>query len=138
MTCTVKTAAITVAASPWPAVSGTRSPRRRPRVRASTIPTRTCGGRGGRRAFLSFASVLWCSECATPGGARVLAKVLARAAVGLEGKLVQVEVDIARQGLPNFLIVALPNDAVREARERVRAAIRNSGLVFPNRRRYRC
>jgi magnesium chelatase family protein len=68
----------------------------------------------------------------------VLAKVLARAAVGLEGKLVQVEVDIARQGLPNFLIVALPNDAVREARERVRAAIRNSGLVFPNRRRYRC
>lgn len=60
VTCTVKTAAITVAASPWPAVSGTCSPRRRPRVRASTIPTRTCGERGGRRAFLSlWARTFW-------------------------------------------------------------------------------
>ncbi len=68
----------------------------------------------------------------------MLAKVLTCAAVGLEGKLVQVEVDIARQGLPNFLIVGLPDDAGREARERVRATIKNSGLVFPNRRCHLC
>jgi magnesium chelatase family protein len=46
----------------------------------------------------------------------------------------EVEVDIAQSGLPNFLIVGLPDAAVQEARERVRAAIRNSGLAFPMRR----
>jgi magnesium chelatase family protein len=64
----------------------------------------------------------------------VLAKVLTCAVVGLEGELVQVEVDIARQGISNFTIVGLPDTAVQEARERVRAAIRNSALVFPPRR----
>ena len=68
----------------------------------------------------------------------VLATVTTCAILGLEGRLVEVQVDIARQGLPTFLIVGLPDDAVREARERVRTAIRNSGLVFPNRRRNRC
>jgi magnesium chelatase family protein len=48
--------------------------------------------------------------------------------------LVQVEVDIARQGLTNFTIVGLGDTAVQEARERVRAAVRNSGLTFPPRR----
>ena len=64
----------------------------------------------------------------------MLAKVLTCAVVGLEGELVQVEVDIARQGLSNFTIVGMPDTAVLEARERVRAAIRNSRLVFPPRR----
>ncbi len=64
----------------------------------------------------------------------MLAKALTCAVVGLEGELVQVEVDIARQGLSNFLVVGLPDTAVQEARERVRAAIRNSGLAFPPRR----
>jgi magnesium chelatase family protein len=49
-----------------------------------------------------------------------------------------VEVDIAQSELPNFPIVRLPNTAVQEAREQVRAAIRNSGLAFPKRRRYLC
>src|SRR6266571_2577023 len=48
--------------------------------------------------------------------------------------LVEVEVDIPPQGLANFLVVGLPDTAVQEARERVRAAIKNSGLVFPFRR----
>src|SRR5215212_9315586 len=48
--------------------------------------------------------------------------------------LVQVEVDIARQGIVKLTIVGLPDTAVQEAGERVRAAIRNSGLVFPPRR----
>ena len=62
------------------------------------------------------------------------AKVFTCAVVGLDGVLVEVEVDIPSQGLANFLVVGLPDTAVQEARERVRAAIRNSGLVFPFRR----
>src|SRR5579883_3503215 len=64
----------------------------------------------------------------------MLAKVLTGAVVGLDGALVEVEVDIAPGGMPNFLVVGLPDAAVQEARERVRAAIRNSGLSFPMRR----
>ncbi len=53
--------------------------------------------------------------------------------MGLEGAIVEVEVDIS-SGLPAFTIVGLPDAAVQEARERVRAAIRNSGLTFPMKR----
>jgi len=63
----------------------------------------------------------------------MLAKVLSCAVVGLEGAIVEVEVDIS-PGLPAFNIVGLPDTAVQEARERVRAAIRNSGLTFPMKR----
>lgn len=52
---------------------------------------------------------------------------------GLEGSLVLVEVDVS-QGLPSFDLVGLPSTAVREARERVRAAIKNSGYDFPVKR----
>src|ERR671931_2563295 len=62
------------------------------------------------------------------------AKVFTGAVVGLDGVLVEVEVNIARQGLANFQVVGLPDAAVQEARERVRAAIKNSDLVFPYRR----
>jgi magnesium chelatase family protein len=72
------------------------------------------------------------------GGECMLAKVLTGAVVGMGGALVEVEVDIAQSGLPNFLIVGLPDTAVQEARERVRASIRNSGLSFPKMRRYLC
>ena len=63
----------------------------------------------------------------------MLAKVLTGASVGLDCSVVQVEVDLAN-GLPNFTVVGLPDAAVQEARERVRAAVRNSGFPFPNRR----
>jgi magnesium chelatase family protein len=63
----------------------------------------------------------------------MLAKVNSCAVVGLDGARVEVEVDIS-PGLPSFTIVGLPDTAVQEARERVRAAIRNSGFIFPNRR----
>jgi len=63
----------------------------------------------------------------------MLAKVKSAAVVGLEGHLVDVEVDIA-SGLPSFTIVGLPDKAVQEARERVRSAIRNSNYKFPTRR----
>ena len=52
---------------------------------------------------------------------------------GLETALVTVEVDVAN-GLPHFAIVGMPDAAVQEARERVRAAIRNAGFEFPLRR----
>ena len=63
----------------------------------------------------------------------MLAKVITCATVGLEGAIVEVEVDIS-PGLPSFTIVGLPDTAVQEARERVRAAVRNSGCAFPMRR----
>src|SRR5919204_5046553 len=64
----------------------------------------------------------------------MLASVTTAAGHGLEGRLVEVQVDLASQGLPNFFMVGLPNTAVKEARERVRTAIKNSGLVYPLKR----
>ena len=63
----------------------------------------------------------------------MLAKSRTCAVVGLDGYIVEVEVDIS-PGLPRFDVVGLPGTAVQEARERVRAAIRNSGCEFPMRR----
>jgi magnesium chelatase family protein len=56
--------------------------------------------------------------------------VIAHEPAGFEGKLVHVEVDI-RRGIPGVDLVGLAAGAVKEARERVRAAIRNSGFEFP-------
>lgn len=64
----------------------------------------------------------------------MLAKVLSAAVVGLDAVPVEVEIDIASQGLPSFTIVGLPDKAVEEAKERVRSAIRNSGADFPAKR----
>ncbi len=55
------------------------------------------------------------------------------AVLGLEGYIVEVEIDIS-PGLPAFNMVGLPDTAVQEAKERVRAALRNSGFEFPLRR----
>jgi len=63
----------------------------------------------------------------------MLAKVRSGAIVGLDGAIVEVEVDIS-PGLPSLTIVGLPDAAVQEAKERVRAAIRNSGGTFPMKR----
>ena len=63
----------------------------------------------------------------------MVARVQTGSVVGLEGALVEVEVDLA-QGLPAVTVVGLPDAAVQEARERVRAAIRHTGFTFPARR----
>lgn len=63
----------------------------------------------------------------------MLAKVTSCAVVGLDGAIIEVEVDLLA-GLPKFNIVGLPDTAVQEARERVRSAIKNSGCSFPNKR----
>jgi magnesium chelatase family protein len=63
----------------------------------------------------------------------MLAKVYSSAVIGLEGVLVEAEVDLAK-GLPAFTVVGLGDAAIQESRERVRSAIRNSGYSFPNKR----
>ncbi|MHB8075870.1 YifB family Mg chelatase-like AAA ATPase [Desulfosporosinus fructosivorans] len=60
----------------------------------------------------------------------MFAAVYGMTVLGLQAHLIRVEVDVAN-GLPSFDIVGLPNVAVREARDRVRSAIRNSGYQFP-------
>lgn len=64
----------------------------------------------------------------------MLAKVTSAATLGLDAIPITVEVDIASQGLPSFTIVGLPDKAVEESKERVRAAIKNSGADFPAKR----
>ena len=63
----------------------------------------------------------------------MLARINTAAMVGLDARMVEVEVDIS-PGLPGTLIVGLPDAAVKESRDRVRAAVRNSGCSFPMRR----
>lgn len=63
----------------------------------------------------------------------MLAKVQSCAVIGLEGALVEVELDISN-GLQAFQIVGLPDAAVNESKERVRSAIKNSGCLFPFKR----
>lgn len=60
----------------------------------------------------------------------MLAKVLSATLAGLEAHLVEVEVDIGG-GLPQFSVVGLPDTTVRESRDRVRAALKNTGFSFP-------
>ncbi|MGD2124744.1 MAG: YifB family Mg chelatase-like AAA ATPase [Desulfobacteraceae bacterium] len=60
----------------------------------------------------------------------MLAKVLSSAVIGIDAYVVEVEVDIS-QGLPTFSTVGLPEGAVRESKERVKASIKNSGYHFP-------
>jgi magnesium chelatase family protein len=64
----------------------------------------------------------------------MLAKVFSCAIVGLEAEIVEVEVDIIR-GQPAFNLVGLPDAAVRESRDRVHSAIKNSGFTFPGGKR---
>ena len=60
----------------------------------------------------------------------MLARIFSCAVLGLDGVIVEVEVDLAN-GLPGVIIVGLPDTAVQESRERVQSAIKNSGLLFP-------
>jgi magnesium chelatase family protein len=60
----------------------------------------------------------------------MLARVYSCAVIGLDGVVVEVEVDTG-QGLPKIIIVGLPDIAVQESRERVQSAIKNAGFSFP-------
>ncbi|MBI5285615.1 MAG: hypothetical protein HY874_11025, partial [Chloroflexi bacterium] len=61
-----------------------------------------------------------------------LAKVLSCAVVGLEGEIIECEVDVSRRGLNSLAMVGLPDAAVKEAKDRVESAIKNSGIRFPS------
>lgn len=61
----------------------------------------------------------------------MLARFHAAALFGVDAAPVSVEVDVSRGGLPGVVMVGLPDATVRESRDRVRAAIRNSGFPFP-------
>ncbi|MDD5371195.1 MAG: YifB family Mg chelatase-like AAA ATPase [Anaerolineaceae bacterium] len=63
----------------------------------------------------------------------MLSRIYSCAVIGLEGVVVEVEVDTS-QGLPSMVIVGLPDTAVQESRERVQAAIKNAGLRNPRSR----
>src|SRR5438445_5734498 len=63
----------------------------------------------------------------------MIARTVSCAVRGLGGVVVSVEADLAN-GLPAFTIVGLTDRAIQEARERVRAAVRNAGFEFPTRR----
>lgn len=63
----------------------------------------------------------------------MLSRVYSCAVVGLEGVIVEVEVDYTN-GLPGVTIVGLPDTAVQESRERVQTAVKNAGLHFPRHR----
>ena len=61
----------------------------------------------------------------------MLSKVLSSAVIGIEAYMVEVEVDIVH-GLPSYTTVGLPETAVKESKERVKAAIKNCGYDFPD------
>lgn len=63
----------------------------------------------------------------------MLSIVKSMALNGLNGYLVDVQIDVA-SGLPHWEIVGLPDASVRESKERVRTAIKNSGIEFPSRK----
>jgi magnesium chelatase family protein len=61
----------------------------------------------------------------------MLSKVLSASVIGIDAYKVEVEVDISSRGLPHFSMVGLPDAAVKESRDRVRAALKNIGFNFP-------
>src|SRR5208337_3975582 len=61
----------------------------------------------------------------------MLSKVLSAHVIGIDAHLVEVEVDISSKGLPHFSIVGLPDVAVKESRDRIKAALKNIGFNFP-------
>lgn len=64
----------------------------------------------------------------------MLARVYSGTTMGLEGILIEVEVDVAGKGFPTFTIVGLPNKAIDEAKDRVRTAIINGAMEMPDSR----
>ena len=63
----------------------------------------------------------------------MLSKIFSSATYGIDAYLVEVETNVESQ-IPGFTIVGLPDNAVKESRERVTAAIKNSGLKFPTKK----
>ncbi|UCD35607.1 MAG: YifB family Mg chelatase-like AAA ATPase [Nitrospiraceae bacterium] len=61
----------------------------------------------------------------------MLSKILSATLIGIDAHVVEVEVDITSRGLPHFSTVGLPDAAVKESKDRVRTALKNTGFNFP-------
>jgi magnesium chelatase family protein len=61
----------------------------------------------------------------------MLSKVLSATVLGIDAHPVEIEVDVSSRGLPHFSMVGLPDTAVKESKDRVRAALKNIGFAFP-------
>jgi magnesium chelatase family protein len=61
----------------------------------------------------------------------MLSRVLSASIIGIDAHIVEVEVDITLRGLPHFSMVGLPDAAVKESKDRVRASLKNIGFNFP-------
>lgn len=64
----------------------------------------------------------------------MIAKIRSVATIGLDAQEVTVEVDVAEKGFPGLTIVGLPDKAIGEAKERVKKAIQNSGVSYPDKK----
>jgi len=62
----------------------------------------------------------------------MMSRVLGCATLGIDAYLVRIETDLSRRQVPGFSVVGLPDNAIKESRDRVVPAIRNSGRIFPN------
>lgn len=62
----------------------------------------------------------------------MLTKILSAAHFGLEATPIEVEVNVFKKGFPGFSIIGLPNKSIEEAKERVKTALLNAGVEFPN------
>ena len=65
----------------------------------------------------------------------MLSKIITSATYGIDAYLIEVETNVERN-IPSFTIVGLPDNAVKESRERVITAIKNSGYEFPIKKNY--
>ncbi|NTU43444.1 MAG: YifB family Mg chelatase-like AAA ATPase [Nitrospirales bacterium] len=61
----------------------------------------------------------------------MLSRALSAYVIGIDAHLVEVEVDVASRGIPHFSMVGLPDAAVKESKDRIRAALKNIGFNFP-------
>lgn len=63
----------------------------------------------------------------------MFSKILSAGISGIDAFIVDVEIDVGK-GLPTFTVIGLPDAAIREAKERIKSAIQNSGYKFPNKK----
>ena len=98
----------------------------------TAIPARFSSGLRNGRPFLSKSDTHQTERRLAPA-CGVLACVRTAAVFGIDAAQVNVEVDVSF-GLPAFTMVGLPDPSIRESRDRIRSAIRNSGFEFPPRR----
>ncbi len=61
----------------------------------------------------------------------MLSRALSAYVIGIDAHLVEVEVDITSKGLPHFSMVGLPDAAVKESKDRIKAALKNIGSTSP-------